>query len=58
MTPEQAERIMEIYEGAVAEKMAYLRRAHKAEQSAIAWKALALTGWAVLGMALLLGVMP
>ncbi|MNE22816.1 hypothetical protein D3C76_1439670 [compost metagenome] len=58
MTPEQAERITEIYEGAVADKMEYLRRAHKAEQAAIAWKALALTGWAILGMALLLGVLP
>lgn len=58
MTPEQSEKIMEIYEAVVSEKMAYLRRAHKAEQAAICWKALALTGWAILGMALLFGVMP
>lgn len=58
MTPDQYDQIEELFDRVIEEKMAYLRRAHKAEQAAICWKALALTGWAILGMALLFGVMP
>lgn len=57
MTPDQAVRIMQIYEETTAEKLVYLRRAHKAEQAAIIWKALAITGWSILIFSAMSGVL-
>ncbi len=58
MTPEDIQKIRQIFESICAEKMEFLHRAHRAERASVIWKAFALTGWSILGMSLLLGVLP
>lgn len=47
MTPDQYDQIEELFDRVIEEKMAYLRRAQKAERALDVFRALALCGWLI-----------
>lgn len=47
MTPDQYDQIEELFDRVIEEKMAYLRRAQKAERALDVFRALALWGWVI-----------